>query len=188
MRRFQPRDIAALTAGLVRGDEAAYRRFYEGAYFPRLLGYLLVVTGGREDAAREALQATLLRVVRHIKRFESEETFWSWLAVLARSSAVDEHRKQRRYLGFLDRFFETKNTDVAAASDEAERRLLALLEKNLTVLSPDDRDLIERKYYASQPVKQIALALQATEKAVEVRLVRARRKLKESILAELKHE
>jgi hypothetical protein len=58
-------DIAALTARMAQSNEAAYRMFYE-LYFQRLLRYLLVVSGGREEAAREALQLTLLRVVRHV--------------------------------------------------------------------------------------------------------------------------
>src|SRR5207302_7977830 len=65
-------DIAALTAGMAKGDEDAYRMFHE-LYFHRFLRYLLVVMGGREEAAREALQLSLLRVVRHIRKFDSEE-------------------------------------------------------------------------------------------------------------------
>src|SRR5437016_11856184 len=97
-------DIAALTAGMAAGDEDAYRMFHE-LYFRRLLRYLLVVTGGREEAAREALQLTLLRVVRHVRKFNSEEAFWSWLTVLARSAVVDETRKRHRYFAFLERLF-----------------------------------------------------------------------------------
>src|SRR3989442_913928 len=89
-------DTAALTVRMARGDESAYREFYAG-YFDRLLRYLLVVTQGREEAAREALQLTLMRVVRHIKKFDTETALWSWLTVLARSSVVDEQRKRTRY-------------------------------------------------------------------------------------------
>src|SRR6266481_9794210 len=93
-------DIARLTAQMARGDEAAYRTFYQ-LYFARLLRYLLVLTGGREDTAREALQNAFLRVVRHIRVFDSENTFWSWLTVLARCSIVDEERKRKRFLAIL---------------------------------------------------------------------------------------
>src|SRR6266540_2080795 len=106
-------DLPSITARMTRGDEAAYRTFYE-LYFHRLLRCLLVLTGGREDAAREALQLTLVRVVRHIRRFESEEIIWSWLTVLARSSLVDEERKRKRYFGLLDRFIVwTRPADAA---------------------------------------------------------------------------
>jgi len=179
-------DLAALTAGMAKGDEDAYRMFHE-LYFHRLLRYLLVVTGGREDAAREALQLALLRVVRHIRKFDSEEAFWSWLTVLARSAVVDEERKRHRYLAFLDRFFQREEVEAVADAD-ADERLNELLEQNLGTLSWDERELIKRKYFARESVKEIAADTGGTEKAVESQLVRIRRKLKQCILAQLKDE
>src|SRR5712691_5241340 len=138
-------DIAALTARMGQGDETAYRMFYE-LYFHRLLRYLLVVSGGREETAREALQLALLRVVRHIRRFELEETFWSWLTVLARSAVVDEERKRHRYLAFLDRFLRREQIE-AATNFEADARLQELLTANLDTLPWEERELIQRKYF-----------------------------------------
>ncbi len=172
---------------MTRGDEAAYRAFYQ-LYFARLLRYLLVLTRGREDTAREALQITLLRVVRHIRVFDSESTFWSWLTVLARSAIVDEERKRKRFLVVLASLFQHQHVDVATTDSDADARLWTLLEENLAVLPSDDRQLIERKYFAGESVKEIACATASTEKAVESRLGRVRRKLKDLILAQLKHE
>jgi len=156
-------------------------------YFHRLLRYLFVVTGGREDAAREALQLALLRVVRHVRRFASEEAFWSWLTVLARSAVVDEERKRRRFLALLDRFFQRGQAE-AGMDPDADARLQELLESNLEALPPDERELIQRKYFARESVKEIAADLDATEKAVESQLVRIRRKLKAGITAQLNDE
>jgi len=179
-------DIAALTTGMAKGDEDAYRMFHE-LYFHRLLRYLLVVTGGREDAAREALQVALLRVVRHIRKFDAEANFWSWLTVLARSAVVDEERRRHRYLAFLDRFFQWEKVEAAAGPD-ADARLQELLAANLDVLPWDERELVNRKYFARESVKEIAADTGATEKAIESQLVRIRRKLKQCILAQLKDE
>jgi len=180
-------DIARLTAEMARGDEAAYRTFYQ-LYFPRLLRYLLVLTGGREDAAREALQTALLRVVRHIRVFESENVFWSWLTVLARSAIVDEDRKRHRFLAFLVSFFQRKQVDASSADGEADAHLWALLDRNLATLSTDERELIDQKYFAGKSVKEIAETMATTEKAIESRLVRVRRKLKDLVLVQLKDE
>ncbi len=170
------------------GNEAAYRQFYD-AYFDRLLRYLLVVTGGNEEAAREALQLALVRVVRHVRVFESEEKFWSWLTVLARSALADESRKRRRYFAFLDRFTRHQVTGPFAMDNgEADHQLRALLESKLTALPEDERQLIEQKYILRQSVREIADGQQTTEKAVESRLSRVRHKLKNAVLAELKNE
>ena len=183
-----PHQIAALTRAMAAGDEAAYREFYY-AYFDRLLRYLLVVTGGNEEAAREALQLALVRVVRHVKPFDTEEKFWGWLTVLARSALADEGRKRRRYFAFLERFTRHQETGPAAMNDgEVDEQLRALLARQLTTLPADERQLVEQKYLLHQSVREIAGGQQTTEKAVESKLSRVRRKLKAAVLAELKHE
>jgi RNA polymerase sigma-70 factor (ECF subfamily) len=181
-------DVFALTRAMAGGDEAAHRLFYD-SYFDRLLRYLLVVTGGNEEAAREALQLALVRVVKHVKPFEAEEKFWSWLTVLARSALADESRKRRRYFSFLERFTRQQETGPAAMENgEADEQLRALLESKLTALPADERQLVEQKYLLHQSVREIADGQQTTEKAVESRLSRVRRKLKNAVLAELKNE
>jgi RNA polymerase sigma factor (sigma-70 family) len=179
-------EIPSLTARMAGGDEAAYRQFY-GLYFNRLLRYLLVLTAN-EQTAREAMQLTLLRVARHAKKFDSEAAFWGWLTVLARSSVVDESRKSTRYRGFLMRFFQHKQVETAAANDRADARLRELLELNVAALAGDERELIERKYFEGESVRQIAEQTKLSEKAIESRLLRVRRKLKEMILTQLHGE
>ena len=132
---------------MVRGDETAYRLFYE-AYFDRLLRYLLVVTGGNEEAAREALQLALVRVVRHVKVFDAEEKFWSWLTVLARSALADESRKRRRYFSFLERFTRHQETKMGMADNgDADEQLRTLLDGKLSALPADEQRLVEQKYH-----------------------------------------
>jgi RNA polymerase sigma-70 factor (ECF subfamily) len=182
-----PPDVSRLTALMAKNDEAAFREFHE-LYFNRLLRYLLVLNAGREDAARDALQATLLRVVRHARRFDSEPVFWSWLTVLARSSVVDAERKRSRYQALLERFFHNADPAPPTTDAEAENRLMSLLEKNLDELAMEDRALIDQKYFAGESVRDIAATQGATEKAIESRLVRIRRQLREAVLKALKHE
>lgn len=180
-------DVAALTRAMARGEEAAYRQFYD-AYFDRLLRYLLVVTGGDEAAARDALQLTLVRVVRHVKPFAAEEQFWSWLTVLARSARADESRRQRRYFAFLERFTRQAEVENTAGSDgEADARLRELLERNVASLPPEERELVTQKYFERRSVREIAAAQSATEKAVESKLSRIRRKLKDAVFNGLKN-
>lgn len=170
------------------GDEAAFRAFYD-AYFDRLLRYLLVVTRGNEEAAREALQLALVRVVRHVKVFETEAIFWSWLTVLARSALADESRKRRRYFSFLEKFMRHQEAGPAAMNNgEADEQLRELLDRKMTALRDDERQLVKQKYILHQSVREIADGLQTTDKAVESKLSRVRRKLKDAVLAELKNE
>jgi len=166
----------------------AWRTFYD-SYFDRLWRYLLVVAAGNEDTAREALQGALVRVTRHIKVFRDENVFWSWLTVLARSTLADETKKRRRYFSFLDRF--TRHARVAldgANERQTDERLKSLLERHVALLPPDERNLVEQKYFARRAVREIAGELQTTEKAVESKLSRVRKKLKDAVLADMNHE
>jgi RNA polymerase sigma-70 factor, ECF subfamily len=180
-------DVAELTSRMVKGDEMAYRLFYD-EYFERLRRYLLVVTSGNEDATREALQSALVRVVKHIKRFSTEGEFWGWLTILARSALFDQTRKRKRYWNLLERF--TRHTEIEQAADTADpdAKLMALLEQNLATLPNDEKELLESKYIEGASVRELAEGFQTTDKAIESRLVRIRRKLRDSLLESIKHE
>ena len=179
-------EIARLTAQMAKGDEAAYREFY-GLYFNRLVRYLLVVTGN-ENSARDALQLTMLRVARHIRPFQSEPAFWSWLTVLGKSAAVDEGRHLKRYLSLLTRFFEQRQIEISTTANDTEERLLELLDRNLAILPAADRELLEQKYLERQSVREMAQQMDLSEKALESRLLRVRHRLKDLILDEIKSE
>ncbi len=186
--RAQALEVAELTRRMRAGEEDAYREFYN-AYYSRLLRYLFVVAAGDEEAAAEALEATLVRVVRHIKVFPNEEVFWSWLTVLARSAFSDHSRKRRRYLAFLDRFTRHANVEKENPdTSDTDNRLLAALEGSLAALPAEERQLVEWKYFAHRSVRDIATELGTSEKAIESRLGRIRRKLKLELITELKHE
>lgn len=178
-------DIAALTTGFRAGDENAFREFHR-LYFDRLYQFLLVVARGNEDEARDALQETLLRVVRYTRKFESEEVFWSWLKAIARSAARDGGRRQKRYLGLLRNFTLHWQNSAQSLSSETEPQLADLLEEALEELNPEERSIIEGKYLQGFTVRELASDTGLTEKAVESRLLRLRKQVRETILRKLR--
>ena len=177
------RDIGMLTRGLAAGDDRAFCEFHN-RYFDRLYQFLLVVARGREDEAREALQQTLLRVVRYARMFDSEDAFWCWLKVLARSAARDAGRKQHRYLALLQNFARCRSVEAESAQFEDDR-LQRILEECLEELEPADRCLVEAKYLDGLTVNEIATDAGLTEKAVESRLLRLRKQLRARTLEKL---
>jgi RNA polymerase sigma-70 factor (ECF subfamily) len=177
-------DVALLTRGLVAGEDRAFGVFH-ARYFDRLYQFLLVVAHGREDEAQEALQQTLLRVVRYARVFDSEEAFWCWLKALARSAARDAGRKQHRYLALLERFARAWRADSDPAPVD-ENALQALLQESIDELCPEDRQFIEAKYLEGFTVKEIAIKTGLTDKAVESRLLRLRHQLRQRTLERLR--
>jgi RNA polymerase sigma-70 factor (ECF subfamily) len=176
-------EVAALTRRLVAAEDAAWTEAH-GRYAPRLFRYLLVATHGDEQAAREALQGAFIRAVRHARVFESEEALWGWLTLLARHTLADARRSTTRWRRFLARFTSAVPTP-ALMTGEADP-LPGLLEAALAALSESDRLLLEQKYFTAASIREIAEAFGSTEKAIESRLTRARSRLRETILLNLR--
>ena len=132
----------------------------------------------------------MTRVAKHVRRFEDEQALWDWLAVLARSAARDAGRKQSRYRKLLARFFERNEGSLGTAADgaESEDRLNEALSAAMDALPELERELIEQKYFHRASVRELAQARQLTEKAVESRLLRARRSLREAMNKHLRDE
>jgi RNA polymerase sigma-70 factor, ECF subfamily len=164
--------VEELTRGLVRADEAAYQAFF-AQYARRIFLYALALTRGEEESAKELLQLTMIRVTKYIRVFEREEEFWSWLTRLTRSCWIDEHRKKSRYRQMLD-FFRGQRTEDDPGTKGSEALLPDLIER----LEPADRELLEDKYLEGRSVREIAMRLESSEKAVESKLTRAREKLR----------
>jgi RNA polymerase sigma-70 factor (ECF subfamily) len=171
--------IALLTKQMAAGDEEAFRQFHS-LYFDRLYQFLLAVARGQEQEARDALQETLVRVARSVRRFDSEEVFWCWLKAVARNAARDGGRKYRRYFAFLQNFA------FHAPAPPVDSDLGAILEECLLDLPAEDRRLIEGKYVAGETVRELSFETGLTEKAVESRLLRLRRVLRERLLRKLR--
>lgn len=177
--------IVILTGRLKRGEEEAFHEFH-ALYFDRIYHFLLLVTHGQEDQAREALQETLLRVTKYVREFTSEEVFWCWIKAVARSAAQDGGRKRFRYLNLLKNFALRWSGSAVYEEFESKDDLRPLLKESLNEMETPDRQLIEGKYIEGATVKELACSSGLTEKAVESRLLRLRRELREKLLNKLR--
>jgi RNA polymerase sigma factor (sigma-70 family) len=176
--------VALLTRKLAARDEAAFREFHE-QYFDRLYHFLLVVCRGQEPEAQDALQQTFLRVIRYIRPFETEDVFWCWLKTVARSAARDLNRKEKRYSAFLEtlalRFLPAAQDNRSIEGDH----LALALEESLAELSEPERHLLEAKYVKGSTVKELGAETGLTIKAIESRLERLRRAVRERVLKKI---
>ena len=175
-------EIATLTRAMVRGDETAWVSFH-AEYSGRVHRYLLVLLRGDEGTAGELLQVTFTRVAKHIRSFDDEQVLWNWLTRIARTVAIDEVRKTGTREGVLRRI------EAAPAEHEpSEERWAELLEASLERLEPDYRELLARKYLEGAAVRDLAAERGVSEKAIESKLVRARAKLRQTMLELVKRE
>lgn len=179
-----PAPLLELTAGLERGDDAAWVRFHR-SYGPGIFRHLLTATRGDYDLASEALQNTYLKIARHARRCESEVQFGAWIRLVARSALSDCRSHRQSFFALLRRREADVTGDNPASVDLQQT---ALLDVALTRLNPDERALLEAKYFDGRDIRTLAAELGLTTKAVESRLTRARAALRDHLTSLLAHD
>lgn len=173
-----PPPLLALTSGLARGENRAWEQFHR-EYGPGIFRHLLALGRGDADLANEALQQTYLRIARHARASDSAPMFGRWLRMVAQSAISDVRRGRINFWQMLRRYHE--DPSETETSQKEEDRLQTALDTALLNLTPEDRSLLENKYFAGRAVKEIAENLSLSPKAVESRLTRARAVLRSEL-------
>jgi RNA polymerase sigma-70 factor (ECF subfamily) len=177
-------EARALAAGIARGDEQSFRALYD-RYHSRLFRLALVLGRGDESLAQDLVQSVFVTAARKLRRVETEEHLWNWLARVARQQFAKTLRKRRRDPALANA--ETL-TDDCLASAEPDSFLEEALDRALQQLDADDRRLLETFYFDRRSQKELAEQLGTTPKGVSGRLERAREKLRSLIKRALSHE
>lgn len=175
-----PVSVPELTAAIAGGDEAAFTRFHE-LYWKRVFAYLMVVTQGDEAVAIDVAQTTMIRAATRLRAMSSEEALWAWLRRVARNALIDLSRARSSRLKFVE--WPEEASMATAVPHPTDGRLVAALEEALAALTPEERSLIEETYLGSRRQDELATDLGLSLKALESRLGRLRRKLRNAILS-----
>jgi RNA polymerase sigma-70 factor (ECF subfamily) len=184
-QRDRTGDVRRMTAGIARGDDAAFRRFY-AAYFDRLHRYLLVISRGREDVAQDAMQDTMMRVVKYARPLEDEAALWNWLRAVARTAFIDLARKRGRTSSAVPLEVLAEPAAGESGGGDPESELGEHLAACMEHLGPLEQALVTGKYFEGKSLVALSSEHGLSPKAVESRLARIRKKLKAKILERLK--
>jgi RNA polymerase sigma-70 factor (ECF subfamily) len=170
---------ADLVRGAQRGDAEAWRRLY-ARYLPAVWrqAYALVSdVHAAEDIASEAM----LTLLQNLDRLETEVArLGGWLRGVVRHKAADHQRKLIRSRNLLTPEKAGHNGCAAASplapmeAQESRDQVGRVLDR----LTDRERIVLEWKYVDSLGVRDIAIRLGETEKAVESSLYRARREFR----------
>lgn len=169
---------------------------------PRLLR-LARMQGVAPDAIDDVVQETLVEAWRHLDNLRTPGRFHAWLDGICRNVCLRWSTNQKKHLqrqaALPDPFSEDPNgIDSSTENDfpdplaldpaeEVSRQDLPhLLERALSYLSGGAREVVEMYYLAEIPQREIAQRLGLNIKALEVRLVRARRQLRQILNSQLR--
>ena len=140
-----------------------------------------IVRGILPDAqdAEECISDIYLRVWEKFASFDRNKgSLAAWLTAVARNAAVDRRRRSRA----PEQNWEENEGASPSPEDEVLRReRTRQLRQALDTLGSVEQLLFYRKYYYLQSTAQIAAEMGLSERAVEGRLYRLRRRLQKAM-------
>lgn len=142
-----------------------------------LMRYIIAPILADEREREECISDAALRVWDSIGSFDaSRGGFTAWLSALTRNAALNRARAALAPERELTEDY--ADPDAGPEREILRRERAEALRLAIINLPPTDRSIVYRKYYYMQPMAQIAAELGMTEREVEGRLYRLKRKLR----------
>lgn len=88
-------DERELVRRMLDGEEPAFTEFFS-TYFPRVFRFALPRLRRDEDAAKDVVQATLIKAMRGLDGWRGEAALFTWLCQICRREIADHVRSARR--------------------------------------------------------------------------------------------
>jgi len=171
------------------GDQAAFGRLVVAYQTPVYnLAYRML---GNSVEAEDAAQEAFLRAYTHLRSYDPQRPFRSWLLSIASHYCIDRLRRRRiTWLSLEDEAArpyqlagDSPNPEAVVSQQEREGQI----QQKLATLSPTDRAAITLRYWYDYSYEEIAEVLSLTVSAVKSRLHRARRALAKTMEGEMNH-
>ena len=140
------------------------------------LVYRLLGWHGEVD---DIVQDVFLAAFKHRRDFRDESSEWTWLAAIA-INRCRSHRR-RKLLEFRWLKSAVANRELESPSNLERDETSERVRKAVAALPAKDREVIVLYYLEDWTVAQISEALGASPAAIDVRMHRARQKLKETL-------
>lgn len=163
-----------LTRRAVGGDERAFAAIFR-RYHQSLYRFCLAIVGNPEDA-QDALQNTMIKVLRALPGEERKIDLKPWLYRIAHNESIDLLR-QRRESRELDP--EQPAPGYGPAEDAATRERLRGLLVDLRELPDRQRDVLVMREMAGLDFEEIAIALSTSAAVARQTLYEARQSLRQ---------
>lgn len=149
-------------------------------HYGPLMRYIIAPILPNKQDLEECLNEAAMRVWEKIDTYDSERGKWStWLTVLTRNAALNKARQKRNGNDAAEFTQELPSNNPTPEESVLQQEQKAALQKALWYLSPQERMIFYRKYYYLQSTAQIASELGMTQRAVEGKLYRLKKSLRD---------
>jgi len=164
------------------GDGDAFGALVE-LYADRLLGYLVRLTGSR-DQAEENFQETFMRAYLNSKQFRADAAFKPWLFRIASRVTIDAWRKAKRRPATVSLMDDSGAVCASLSSslplpDEAMGRedLKLQVRRAVDGLPPKQRAALVLAYFEGMSYREVAEVLGCSIGTIKTQMSRAMKKL-----------
>lgn len=185
-----------LVARCREGDSGAYEVLL-GRYRRKVFGLAMGMVGNREDAM-DVMQDAFVRVYRHIKSFQGDSSFYTWLYRITMNLCIDHVRKAARSRGvpYEDGLAHEAadrgdvpvlpvRHDVNPAKAVRRKEIMERLARALEDLPPNHRAVIVMREFEDLTYEEMAQVMQVPKGTIMSRLFHARHKLQRALKADL---
>lgn len=134
------------------------------------------------EEAEEATQDTLLEAYQSLGRYDARKaSFHTWLMRIAYHTALKHYRQRQKYVTIVDmeqQWLDTiPDNEADALLGDTTNDRVALMEKAIGMLKPDDQMLLNLYYFDDHPIREIACITEHEESYLYSRLQWIRKKL-----------
>ncbi len=177
---MQPNEIVDL---IKNKDENGIKELLH--YSEPLIRYIINPILRDEREKEECLSDITLLIWNKIDTYNPERGSWNtWVTAIAHNTALNRARRNKHLND------DELSTEIISPEPTPEERVLQserqeAFMRAFNKLALRDRALFYRKYYYMQPTAQIAAELSMTERAVEGKLYRLKKRLRKMLGGEL---
>lgn len=128
----------------------------------------------------ECFNDVLLSVWEHIASFQPDKnSFKNWIAAIAKYKSIDYMRKHKYETDKIV-YDEMENYELQSEDRLAilDNEISARTEELLSILKPQDREILIRIYANEEPVEQVSQELNIEKSVIYNRISRAKKKLR----------
>ncbi len=173
--------VALRTDRLIAGDRAEFERLVR-LHQPRVTRLAGRLMGWPADV-RDVVQEVFLSAWKGIGGFQGKSGIETWLTRITINTCRTDRRRRILRLRFRRRHSAECSPAYTSASDRSavDRETFMRVRLAVQALSPRYREVVVLRYLEEVPIAEIGPLLGITRNAVEVRLNRARGKLKHTL-------
>ena len=162
-----------LAARCVRGDTAAFDELVR-LHRERVAGLAFRLLGWRHDI-EDVVQDVFVIALENLPKFRGESRLRTWLFRITANRCRRALRRPRLLRGIVN------SPPVASEGERLDRETAAQVRAAVAALPVRDREVVVLRYLEDLPIEEIGQLLGLSRNAVDVRLNRARRRLRPAL-------